>query len=191
MIAADRTILVLLAAGRSLRFGSADKLEATWRGRPLALHAVAALKPIPFAERLAIVSHTTLDFEALGYRAIVNDRPEDGLSSSLRLGVAAAQEAGAAAMLVALADMPRVTTAHVERVLEAGDRADAIVASSDGLRIRPPALFAAGRFAELAAIRDDEAVRALLAEAIRVTAGEDELVDIDTIEDLERLRTAG
>lgn len=191
MISADRTILVLLAAGRSVRFGSADKLEATWRGKPLALHAVAALKPIDFAHRVAIVSGTSIDFEALGYDVIVNDRPEDGLSRSLRLGVAAAQESGAAAMLVALADMPRVSTAHVQRVLDAAGTADTIIASSDGVRVMPPALFPAGRFADLAAITGDEGGRALLSGAERVLANEDELADIDTIEDLERLRTSG
>ncbi len=191
MIAANRTLLVLLAAGRSVRFGSADKLEATWRGKPLAFHAVAALAPIPFAGRVAIVSHTSLDFAALGYRAIVNERPEEGLSGSLRLGVAAAQEMGAAAMLVALADMPRVTTAHVQRLLGAAGSADDVIASGDAGRVSPPALFAAGRFAALAEASGDAGGRALLQGAIRIAAGPEELVDIDTIEDLERLRTAG
>lgn len=191
MLAADHTILVLLAAGRSVRFGSADKLEATWRGKPLALHAVAALKPLPFARRVAIVSGTSIDFAALGYDVIVNDQPEEGLSRSLRLGVGAAQATGAAAMMVALADMPRITTAHVERVLEAAGNGHGIVASSDGIRTMPPALFPAGRFAELAAVSGDEGGRALFRDAERVIAGEDELTDIDTIEDLERLRAAG
>jgi molybdenum cofactor cytidylyltransferase len=188
MIAADRTLLVLLAAGRSVRFGSADKLEARWRGKPLALHAVAALKPIPFLARVAIVSDTAIDFGALGYRVIVNDRPEDGLSGSVKLGVEAAQSLGAAAILVALADMPRVSTMHVLRLLDAGERADSVVASSNGKRFSPPALFAAGRFAELGASSGDEGGRALIQNGRHIVADTDELVDIDTIDDLEGLR---
>lgn len=188
MIDAHKTVLVLLAAGQSLRFGRADKLAASWRGKPLALHAVTALKPIDFAARVAIVSETALDFGALGYRVVVNDRPEDGLSRSLRLGVEQAQALGAAAMLVALADMPRVTTLHFLHLLDAAARADAVVASSDGDRVTPPAVFGAGRFAELAAATGDVGGRALLGGAVRVTAGVDELADVDTVDDLERLR---
>jgi molybdenum cofactor cytidylyltransferase len=190
MIAAEKTALVLLAAGRSVRFGSADKLEAAWRGKPLALHAVAAARPIAFAARIAIVSHTAIDFGALGYHVIANDAPEEGLARSLRLGVSAAQAMGAAAMLVMLADMPRVTTIHLLRLLDAGDRADSVIASSDGLRVMPPALFAAGRFAELAAAQGDAGGRTLLAAAQRIVTDADELADIDTIDDLERLRAS-
>jgi molybdenum cofactor cytidylyltransferase len=188
MIAADRTLLVLLAAGRSVRFGSADKLEARWRGKPLALHAVTALKPIPFLARIAVVSGTAIDFGALGYRVIVNERPEDGLSGSLRIGVRAAQDLGAAAMLVALADMPRVSTMHVLRLLDAGQRADSVIASTNEKRPSPPALFAAGRFPELAATTGDEGGRALIQEGQHIAADPGELIDIDTVDDLERLR---
>ncbi|MBY0581785.1 MAG: nucleotidyltransferase family protein [Sphingomonas sp.] len=191
MIAANRTVLVLLAAGRSLRFGSADKLEASWRGKPLALHAVAALRPIPFIGRVAIVSDTALDFGALGYRVIVNHRPEDGLSSSLKLGVAAAQDLGAAAMLVALADMPRVSTMHFLHLLDAGERADSVIASSDGARTMPPALFAAGRFSELAASHGDQGGRELIRNGRHITAPPGELIDIDTTKELEQLRSLG
>lgn len=191
MIAANRTVLVLLAAGRSTRFGSADKLEARWRGKPLALHAVAALRPIPFVERVAIVSDTAIDFGALGYRVVVNPHPENGLSSSLKLGVAAAQDLGAAAMLVALADMPRVSTMHFLHLLDAGERADSVVASTGDGRITPPALFAAGRFAELANASGDEGGRALIQNARLIAAAEGELTDIDTADELEQLRTSG
>lgn len=188
MIAVDRIALVLLAAGRSTRFGNADKLEATWRGKPLAMHAVAALKPFEFGQRIAIVSDTALDFASHGYRTILNDRPDDGLSRSLKLGVAAAQEAGAAAMLIALADMPRVTSEHIGALIDAAGEPDIVIASSDGLRVKPPALFPAGRFAELMQAEGDEGGRRLLQDARRVAASDDELFDIDTIEDLERLR---
>ncbi|MGJ3648670.1 nucleotidyltransferase family protein [Sphingomonas sp. GlSt437] len=191
MIAADKTVLVLLAAGRSTRFGSADKLEATWRGKPLALHAVQALKAVPFAHRVAIVSDTTVDFSGQGFEVIVNPDPDEGLARSLRLGVAAARDVGAAAMLVALADMPRITTEHVQRVLDGAEGAMSIVASSDGAHVKPPALFGAGHFTALAAMTGDAGGRTLLADATRVAADPDELMDIDTIEDLERLRAAG
>ena len=187
MIAADRTLLILLAAGQSRRFGAADKLAQPYRGRPLALHVVDALKSVPFMDRVAIVSGTDLDFGALGYRVIANPRPENGMSGSIKLGVEAAQSLGAAAVLIALADMPRITPMHIFRLLDQAGRADSVVASSDGDVTGPPALFAAGRFAELMQIEGDHGGRALIGEAKSVIAPKSELIDIDTPEDLARL----
>jgi len=184
MIGADRTLLVLLAAGQSRRFGALDKLMQPLEGKAVALHAVKALKPIPFLARVAIVADTDLDFGALGYRVIINPAPEDGMSGSVRLGVAAAQEMGASAVLIALADMPRVGTMHFFQLLDAASRADSVVASSDGAQLGPPALFAAGRFAELAAANGDQGGRDLIRTGVAVRARAGELIDIDTPEQL-------
>jgi len=188
MIAAERTLLVLLAAGRSERFGALDKLTEDFLGRPLALHVVTALSGISFLDRVAIVSGTSLDFAALGYQIIVNPAPESGMAGSVKLGVAAAQAAGASAMLVVLADMPRVTAAHVGRLLDKADSADAVVASSNGEYPCPPALFAAGQFDALSRSAGDEGGRALIRAGHHVVTTHAELIDIDTPEDLARLR---
>lgn len=182
-------MLVLLAAGRSLRFGEQDKLAADFLGQPLAMHVVTALEDLAFLDRVAIISGTSLDFASRGYRVIGNPAPETGLSGSVRLGVAAAQAAGAAAMLVVLADMPRVTLAHVLRLLDACQGEDAVVASSDGSRACPPAVFASGRFAALAEATGDEGGRAMIRAGIHIVASPDELIDIDTSEDLAELRS--
>lgn len=189
MIAAERCLLVLLAAGRSERFGDADKLTADFLGRPLAMHVVTALDAVPFLGRVAVTSGTDLDFAARGYRVVANPAPETGLSGSVRLGVAAAQEAGAAALVIALADMPRVTATQIYRLLDAASSADDVIASSDGVRPSPPALFAAGRFAELGASAGDEGGRALIRAARHIITNPAELIDIDTPEDLHALRT--
>lgn len=187
MIAAEKTLLLLLAAGRSLRFGDRDKLEQPFLGRPLAMHVVTALEGVPFLGRVAIVSGTRLDFTACGYAVIDNPTPEAGMSSSLKLGIAAARNHSAAAVLVALADMPRVTAAHIFRLLDTADSANAVVASSDGHSPCPPALFAAGRFEALMTAEGDEGGRALIRGGHHVVTSPGELSDIDTPEDLERL----
>lgn len=181
-------MLVLLAAGRSLRFGEQDKLAADFLGQPLAMHVVTALADAAFLGRVAITSGTSLDFAARGYRVIANPAPDKGLSGSVRLGVAAAQAAGAEAMLVVLADMPRVTLAHVLRLLDACHGADAVIASSDGVRACPPAVFAAGRFSTLAEATGDEGGRAMIRTGSHIITNPEELIDIDTREDLARLR---
>jgi len=188
VIPAERTLLILLAAGRSARFGDADKLEQPFLGRPLALHVVTALEAMPFVARVAVTSGTDLDFGALGYKVIANPAPEMGISGSVKLGITAAREAGAAAALIALADMPRVTATHIYRLLDAAYGADAVIASSDGRAPSPPALFGAGRFEALMQLEGDEGGRALIRAGHHVVTSPAELIDIDTQEDLERLR---
>lgn len=188
MIEPERVALVLLAAGRSRRFNDGDKLAEPFLDKPLAYHVVTALEDLPFLARIAVVHETALDFAALGYRVVTNDDPASGQARSLRLGVRAAQESGADAVLVALADMPRVTAAHVLRLMDGGDGADAIVASSDGVQPGPPALFGRNRFAELLDIDGDQGARDLIRRGHHVIASPNELVDIDTQEDLKALR---
>jgi molybdenum cofactor cytidylyltransferase len=188
MLAPERTALILLAAGRSSRFTDADKLAEPFLDKPLAYHVVTALENIPFLTRIAVVSNTSLDFAARGYRVVENDDPSLGQARSLCRGVAAAREAGAEAVLVALADMPRVTATHVYRMFDAANGADTNVASSDGVQPRPPALFGANLFDELLALEGDEGARDLILRGHHVVTSPAELVDIDTRADLEELR---
>lgn len=188
MIQAEDVALVLLAAGRSERFGDVDKLAEPYLGRPLAMHVVTALEAVPFHARIAVVSDTAVDFARCGYRVIANDQPEAGLGRSLALCVAAAQAMRAPAVLIALADMPRVTATHIYRLLDAGDGEAALVASSNGQHPTPPALVGASHFAALTALPDDVGVRALIARGRHVVASPNELLDVDTPEQLARLR---
>lgn len=188
MIAIEDCVLVLLAAGRSERFGVADKLQEDFLGQPLAFHVVTALEDMPFKARVAVCSNTDLDFASRGYIVVQNGAPEDGMSGSVVLGVAAARALGCAAAVIALADMPRVTAAHVLRLLDAADGPDSVVASSNGVHPTPPALFGAGQFSTLLLLEGDSGARDLIRAGRRVIAPEAELLDIDRPEDLERLR---
>ena len=186
MIAAEDTVLVLLAAGRSSRFGEGNKLEAEFLGKPVGLHVVTAFESVPFKSRVVVVDGCSLPFN--GYRVIHNDDPSGGMARSVRMGVECAKAEGAAAVLIALADMPRVTAAHIYRLLDAADAADAVVASSDGVQPRPPAVFGAERFDFLLTLEGDAGARDLVRAGRHVITSPAELIDIDTPEDLERLR---
>jgi len=188
MILVEETALVLLAAGRSQRFNDGDKLAAPFLDKPLGLHVVTALEDLPFKLRVAVVSHTRLDFAALGYAVVENPDPSLGQARSLCLGVERAQESGAKAVLVALADMPRVTAAHIYRLFDASYGADSVVASSDGERPQPPALFGANHFAELRTLQGDQGGRELIRRGRHIVTSPAELVDVDTQEDLVELR---
>lgn len=188
MIKAEDTALILLAAGKSVRFGDKDKLEQDYLGEPLAYHVVTALEAIPFKRQIAVISDTNLDFAKRGFEVVCNDQPGAGLSSSVRLGVAEARDCDPQAVLIALADMPRVTAAHIYRMLDYGEDDDCILASSDGVRPRPPALFGRNHFDWLMTLTGDKGARDMIAKAHHMIAVANELMDIDTPEDLEKLR---
>lgn len=188
MIAAEDTVLVLLAAGRSERFGAENKLEQDFLGKPLGLHVATALEMMPFRERIAVTDGSNLDYNARSFRVVHNEESERGMAWSVRLGIACAKEQGAQAVAIALADMPRVTAAHVYRLLDAAEGDDAVVVSSDGIQPMPPGVFGRGRFDFLLNLEGDHGARDLVRAGRHVVTSPAELIDIDTPEDLERLR---
>ena len=188
MIAVENTTLVLLAAGQSTRFGDADKLDEEFLGKPLGLHVAVALEDMPFRERVAVVDSCGVDYARHGYRVRHNEEATRGMASSLAIGVQCAKDGGADAVLVALADMPRVTAAHIYRLFDASTGPDSVVASSDGTHPMPPGLFGAGRFEFLLSLHGAAGARDLVRAGRHVVTSPAELIDIDTPADLERLR---
>ncbi len=188
MIAAENVFLILLAAGRSERFGIPNKLEVPFLNKPLGMHVVTAFENIPFKRRLVVTDGCKLDFISHHFEVVHNDDPSSGMSQSVKLGVQCAKDEGAEAVLIALADMPRVTAAHIYRMLDAADSADAVVASSDGEKPSPPALFGRDRFDFLLTLDGDAGARDLVKAGRHVVTAPAELIDIDTPEDLDRLQ---
>jgi molybdenum cofactor cytidylyltransferase len=177
---------ILLAAGRSRRFGQDDKLMAPLGDRPLLQHAARTLLSVNVDARYIIRAKASPACD--GYIAVDNAYPETGLGRSIALGVAAAKRGGARAVLLALADMPFVSTGHLNHLLSryAGD--GTLVASSDGATSMPPALFGADWFEGLQRIAGDFGARGLLRQASLVSASADELLDIDCQDDLDHAR---
>ena len=189
MIALEDTVLILLAAGRGSRFGDiGSKLAEPFLGRPVGLHVAVALEDLPFRRRIAVVGQSALDYGAHGFELIANDDPDQGMARSVRLGVEQARTTDAAAVLIALADMPRVTAAHIFRLFDAVDSPDAVIASSDGVAPKPPALFGRGRFDFLMSLQGDAGARDLVRAGRHVVTTPAELIDVDTPEELAALR---
>ncbi|OYU35356.1 NTP transferase domain-containing protein [Novosphingobium sp. PASSN1] len=175
--------LVLLAGGQSARFGG-PKLIAPLGGKPLALHAAAMLAALPFAARFAVIGPHAPDLAALGYQTVPLDPPGAAQARSLALGVAAAQASGARAVLVALADMPLVPSAHIRALVEAFD-GERIATSAGGVTM-PPALFGAQHFAALTALGGDRGGASLLRGAPTVPLDPALALDVDRPEDIAR-----
>ena len=187
-LSVERTILILLAAGQSTRFGDDNKLDEEFLGRPLGVHVAVALEDMPFQERIAVVDSAVIDYAAHRFRVMTNPDPAQGMASSLRIGVACAKERGADAVLIALADMPRVTAAHIYRMFDVTAGFGSVVASSDGADAKPPALFGRDRFDVLLSLRGAMGARDLVRGGRHVVASAAELIDIDTPADLAKLR---
>ena len=133
---------------------------------------------------------TAFDAGRLGYERLINSTPEQGMASSLRIAAAAAQRAGAGALLILLADVPFVTAEHLARIMEAfRENRNLPVFSrvSEGVA-QPPALFPASMFAVLQTLEGDKGARGLAAGAALIEAKGSILLDIDTPDDLERAR---
>ena len=183
-----KTAGLLLAAGRSERFGTQDKLLAQVRGAPLVTHAMAALRGIG-PDVLIAVTRSEEVAQLFGPCEVV--APEGPLQGdSLRAGIAAAVRHGADRALVVLGDMPLVGTDHLQAVL-ARCTARTASATTDGTRPMPPACFPGVLFPALLKIEGDQGARDLIMaipEDGLVRAGPERLADVDTSADLDRLQ---
>ena len=190
MLTVENTLLVLLAAGKSARFGDiGSKLDQEFLGKPLGLHVAVALEDMPFKERLAVIGHQDLDYAQHGFSVVHNPDRDAGMATSVQIGVRRAQELGAEALLIALADMPRLTASHIYRIFDASEDEMTVVASSDGVAPKPPALFGSGQFQCLLDLDGDTGARALVQGGRHVVTTPAELIDVDTPEELEKLRS--
>jgi CTP:molybdopterin cytidylyltransferase MocA len=187
---APRLAVAVLAAGQSRRFGSADKLAALLGDSLLGEHACRTLAGLASAQRWVIAARPdhpcAPGWRVAGFEIAVNPAAESGMGSSVALAARLAQEAGAAALLIALADMPLVSLRHFQALVTraAGLGPDAMIASAAGDVAMPPALFGSAHFAELARASGDVGARHLLAGAERLAGDPTWLIDVDDAEAL-------
>jgi molybdenum cofactor cytidylyltransferase len=183
---------VILAAGRSSRMGGEHKLLAEWRGKPLVAHVADAVAAAGLLPPVVVLGARAEEVRAaLGGRPATFVEPADyaeGLSRSLRAGIAAVPPAWSGA-IICLADMPRVTPALLQALAAApGDIALPVWGGKRGNPVR----WSRRHFARLMALEGDVGGKAVLADASVLTeiAAPDDgvLDDIDTPEALARLR---
>jgi molybdenum cofactor cytidylyltransferase len=190
---------VVLAAGRASRMGE-NKLVAELDGEPIVRHTVRAVLGSQARPVVVVTGHQADAVRGalagLDVELAHNPGYADGMSSSLRVGLAALGEVDAA--LICLADMPRLTAAHLDAVIDAyraGDASEIVVPTCDRKRGNP-VLWPQRYFAEIGALRGDVGARAVIdrhPEQLRIVAIDDPaiLVDVDTPAALAELRRDG
>ena len=195
-----KTAALILAAGESKRFGGPKQL-ADWGGRPLLEHVVDQVGGWPQVDEIYAVlganAGRIMERVDLPGAAVVVENHEwrEGIASSLRAGLDALMgdgEAGAA--LVVLADQPMVPAAAVERLFEARRRSGRpVILPLYRFRRGHPVLLDRRLWPRLiAGLEGDQGARNLFLSrpewVEEVFFGEDAPQDIDTPEDLARLR---
>jgi molybdenum cofactor cytidylyltransferase len=188
---------IVLAAGSSSRMAPHNKLLVPDRaGKAMIARVVdnalaSAARPV-----IVVTGHREAEI-----RAALGGRPvrfvtaadyADGLSASLRAGIAAVPEEAAGA-LICLGDMPLVTGRMIDRLIETHDADEGrwVVAPTGNGKLGNPVLWDRRYFAEIAALSGDSGARKLLERHADATAtvelGDSVLRDFDTVESLATL----
>jgi molybdenum cofactor cytidylyltransferase len=194
-----RLAAVILAAGRSIRMGGPNKLLAEIGGRPLI--RIAAEEALASRARPVIVvtghQHEAVAaaLAGLDVRLVHNPAFADGLSGSLKTGLAAMPDEADGAV-VCLGDMPQVGAELIDRLIGAFDpeRGALVVVPTIAGQRGNPVVWSRRFFPELMALDGDVGARHLIVrypEAVAEVALADTaaLTDVDTPEALHKLKT--
>jgi molybdenum cofactor cytidylyltransferase len=189
---------VILAAGRSTRMGGPNKLLAEIGGRPLIRIAAEEALASRAGPVIVVTGHQREKVEAalqgLDVKRVHNPNFADGLSTSVKTGLAAVPEAADGA-IVCLGDMPQVRAQLIDKLIGAFDPergALVVIPTIDGKRGNP-VVWSRRFFPELMALEGDVGARNMIAryaEAVAEVPLTDTaaLIDVDTPEALAEVK---
>jgi molybdenum cofactor cytidylyltransferase len=184
---------IVLAAGSASRFGSTKQL-AEFEGLSLVARAVKTANEAVANRTVVVVGHdagaVATELQSTEGFMIVNDRHAEGLGTSLSRAVAAVRHV-ASAIVVLLADQPRIDSQHLQELISAwnGDEHQ-IVATAFSATQGPPVLFPAACFDDLQGLKGDAGGKHLFGDArfqMTTVAFEPAALDIDTPADLTQI----
>jgi molybdenum cofactor cytidylyltransferase len=188
-----RVAAVILAAGASVRMGSAKPL-VQWRGRSFVAHVVARARASGCAPIVVVTgAHAIAASEVAPAVIVENPRWEQGPTTSLQAGIASLGEVDA--VVIATVDRPHVTAATWHALLDAWASApDSVWQPQHGAGRGHPVVLPTRVLAKVLAMAPHETLRDLLrssdiAPLRRVIEVDDAAVidNIDTPADVARL----
>jgi molybdenum cofactor cytidylyltransferase len=175
---------IVLAAGSSSRLGEPKQLVRLG-GENLLERAVRVAREVGCGAVIVVLGASAEVIRSrcsLGdARVLVNEGWEEGMASSIRLGVGALS--GVDGCVLMTCDQPAVTMEHLSLLMTANEVRASRYAGRNGI----PAFFPAAEFGDLMELRGDKGARELLAGVGFVELERGEL-DVDTWEDLVKVR---
>ncbi len=195
---ANLTGIIILAAGNSSRLGTPKQL-LEYKGKSLLQHAIDEALLIQEAPVIVVIGATHQDIEnsikqKKGIAFAHNKNWNSGMGSSIKTGLQHLLKTspGITACIITVCDQPFINSTIFNALINAHhETGTGIVASAYAGTIGTPALFDKDYFNELINLNNAEGAKKLLQKydddliAIPFENGE---VDIDTIDDYERLK---
>lgn len=183
---------VLLAAGEARRFGRTKQLiSLPGQDESLVRRAARLAKETCGERSLLVTGHDAQAVVADASRhcrfVAVNERHADGLGSSIGCAARSLKHA-ADALLLVLADQPKITAVHLAGLCAAwtGDARHVVATAFNG-EIGAPALLPRGTFDRLSALTGDRGAKSLFGHvdvSLTTLRFDDAAIDIDTPNDL-------
>lgn len=185
---AIKVTTMVLAAGMSRRMGKTNKLLEPVRKKPMVAHVISAALNSASHNTIVITGHQQKEVKQVANCSdaeyLFNPDFATGMASSIVAGVTAAKTADA--VLVLLGDMPEITSAMIDQLIETYQRsADAaiIVSTCNGKRGNP-LLWPSCYFEELMMLKGDTGAKQILsrhqANIVEVELGQAAALDFDT-----------
>lgn len=187
--------MVLLAAGSSSRMGSPKQLME-YKGKPLLRHAVEEALQSQCGKVIVVLGAKANEvgqaLNGLQVEIVENPEWEAGMGTSIRAGIAKAEELDLAGIVLALADQPLISRAIYNRLILTWQvTKKPVVASQYAGTVGVPAFFARDYFCKLMALQPSQGCKGLILssgpDAVRLDCVEAE-ADIDTPQDLARIQ---
>ena len=191
--AKHRCFAVVLAAGRSQRFGSTKQLLVV-DGVAMVRRAATLARAVCGDFTLLVAGHEWHSVVAAAEKqcafVAVNENYTDGIGSSIACA-ARSLARSADCLLIMLADQPLITVDHLNALLSAwsGDDDEIVATAFAGVQ-GPPVLMPRATFADLARLSGDSGARKLLDNPnYRLTTVwfDPAAIDIDSPDDLKHL----
>lgn len=183
---------VVMAAGDARRFGE-NKLAEEVGGKSLIRRTLEAVPADRFSAVVVVTQYPEVEdlARAFGFQPVRNPHPDWGISHTIRLGLEALGDCGAAMFLVS--DQPllrrETTAAEVDFFRRHPDR---LVGLGHGGVRGNPCIFPARYFPELLALKEDHGgstvIRRHEKELLLFETAAEELEDVDTRQALRALR---
>lgn len=193
----DKIGVVILAAGSSSRLGYAKQL-VSFKGKSLVQHTIDVSDVLDLDTQILVLGAKSAEIkskiEPKNFEIVINDNWEEGMASSIRLGLKRSQELqkNLDHLLILLSDQPFVSTEKIEKLIKVHLKKKSVAsfskyAGDTGV----PAIFSSVLFPALEALEGDQGARKLIHKQefdFETVPFEKGNFDVDTPEDVALLK---